>query len=111
LDRSVLEGLRELGDADLLTELVNLFFEDVPPQLASLREAVESGDAPSVERVAHTLKGSCSNMGATKMAAICAELQDIGSFEDLAPAPELLERLEAEFGCVRPALEAEVAES
>ncbi len=66
LDQSVLEGLRELGDADLLTELVNLFFEVVPPQLASLGEAVESADTSSVKRVAHTRNGSCGNMEGTE---------------------------------------------
>jgi HPt (histidine-containing phosphotransfer) domain-containing protein len=111
LDEEVLAGLRELGDAELLAELVEVFFEDVPPRLAALREATESGDAESVERVAHTLKGSCGNMGAWRMAQICAELQDTGASGDLARAPELLEQLEAEFGRVRPALEAEVARS
>jgi hypothetical protein len=42
-----------------------------------MREAVEGGDASSVERVAHTLKDSCGDMGAVRMAAICAGLQRI----------------------------------
>ena len=110
MNQSVLETLRELGDVDLLTELVDLFFADVPPQLASLREAIESGDASSVKRVAHTLKGSCGNMGAQRMAALCARLQDIGASGYLTHAPELLKQLEAEFERVRPALEVEIAE-
>ena len=107
LDQSVLEGLRELGDSDLLTELVNLFVEEVPPHLEALRQVVESGDAPSVERIAHTLKGSCGNMGATRMASLCAKLQDAGASEDLSSSSELLKRLEAEFERVRSVLEAE----
>src|SRR5215210_1078759 len=67
LDRGVLAGLRELGDQELLAELVGLFLEDMPPQLEALREAIEGGDASSVQRVAHTLKGSCGNMGAVRM--------------------------------------------
>jgi HPt (histidine-containing phosphotransfer) domain-containing protein len=86
---------------------VNLFFEEVPLQLEALRQAVESGDAPSVERIAHTLKGSCTNMGATRMASLCAKLRDAGASEDLSSSSELLKRLEAEFERVRPALEAE----
>ncbi|MCA1687799.1 MAG: response regulator, partial [Actinobacteria bacterium] len=57
LDRSVLAGLRELqeeGEQDILNELIELFLADVPPQLVALREAVEAGDAHSVERIAHT---------------------------------------------------------
>ncbi len=49
-------------------------------------------------------------MGAKRMAAICSELQDVGHFGELEPAPVLVERLEAEFERVRPALEAEIAE-
>ncbi|MDQ3316661.1 MAG: response regulator, partial [Actinomycetota bacterium] len=108
LDPEVLASLRDLGDVELLTELAEMFFGDASSRLGELREAVEAGDAAGVERVAHTLKGSSGNMGATRMSAICAELQDVGVSGDLARAPGLLERLEEEFGRVRPALEAEL---
>ncbi len=107
LDRSVLAGLRELGDQELLTELADLFLEDVPPRLEALREAIEGGDAASVGRAAHALKGSSANMGALRMSTICAELEDAGHSGELEHALVLLGRLEAEFGRVRPALEAE----
>ena len=87
LDEVVLAGLRELGDADLLSELSTMFLDASSSSLAALREAVEEGDALTVERVAHTLKGAAGNMSAA----------------------ELLGRLEKEFGRVRPALEAEAA--
>jgi CheY-like chemotaxis protein/HPt (histidine-containing phosphotransfer) domain-containing protein len=111
LDQSVLAGLRELGDQELLAKLAELFLEDVPPQLEVLREAIEGGDASSVERVGHTLKGSCGNMGALRMGTLCAELEEIGHSGELERGPVLFERLEAEFGRVRPALEAEMEES
>lgn len=50
-------------------------------------------------------------MGARRMAALCAQLQEIGASGDLSRAPKLLEQLEAEFGRVRPALEEEIARS
>jgi two-component system sensor histidine kinase/response regulator len=108
LDPGVLANLRDLGDAELLTELAGMFFDDASSRLEELREAIGAGDAAGVERVAHTLKGSGGNMGATRMAAICAELQDVGASGDLARAPGLFEGLEEEFGRVRPALEAEL---
>ena len=110
LDEVVLAGLRELGDADLLSELSTMFVDaSSSSSLAALREAVEEGDPLTVERVAHTLKGAAGNMGAPGMAAICAELQDVGASGYLGVAAELLGRLEKEFGRVRPALEAAVA--
>jgi two-component system sensor histidine kinase/response regulator len=111
LDQSVLAGLRELGDQGFLVELYELFLEDVPAQLEALREGIERCDAPSVERVAHTLKGSCGNIGATRMATICAELEEAGRSEDLACAPALAARLKAELGRVRGALEEELQSS
>jgi two-component system sensor histidine kinase/response regulator len=114
LDRSVLAGLRELqeeDEPDILKELTELFLSDVPQQLVLLKEAVEAGDASSVGRVAHTLKGSSSNMGATRMTTICSELEAVGASGDLSRAPELLEQLEKEFGRVRMALEAKTARS
>jgi HPt (histidine-containing phosphotransfer) domain-containing protein len=116
LDERELAGLRQLqqeGEPDFVGELIELFLNDAPPRLAALREAVEAGDARSVERIAHTLNGSSASMGAKRMASLCAQLQEdsASGSEDLARARELLERLEAEFERVHPALEDELARS
>lgn len=111
LDQSVLSGLRELGDQKLLAELAELFLEDATSHLEALREAVEDDDPPSVVRVAHTLKGTCGSMGALRMSATCAELEDVGHSGELERTPVLVERLGAEFGGVRMALEAEMDET
>ena len=97
-------GLRELhedGEPDLLADLIALFFAAVPPPLVALRKAVDAGDAHSVERIAHTLKGSSANIGAVRMQALCTELEEIGRSEELRAAPGLISRLEEEFGRVR----------
>jgi CheY-like chemotaxis protein len=107
LDRDIIEGLRELGGSEMLSELGQMFFDDARSSLATLRKAFEEGDASTVERVAHTLKGSSGNMGAPRMASLCAKLQHAGASEELSSSSELLERLEVEFERVRSALEAE----
>jgi two-component system, sensor histidine kinase and response regulator len=112
LDRGVLASLRGLqqeGDPDILKELMELFLADVPLQLVVLRKAVEAGDVASVGRIVHTLKGSCGNMGARSMEALCTELEEIVRSEELRTAPELISRLEEEFGRARVALEEEVS--
>jgi HPt (histidine-containing phosphotransfer) domain-containing protein len=92
----------------MLRELVEMFLDEGQSILATLRKELEEGDAQSVERIAHTLKGSSSNIGATRMAAICAELEGGGVSGDLTTAPALLERLEAEFEHVLSVLTAEI---
>jgi CheY-like chemotaxis protein len=112
VDYSVLEGLRELqeeGESDILEELAEMFLKDAPSQLETLKEATEKGDAQSVERIAHTIKGSCGNMGAVRMEALCSELENVGASGDLSRGPELLEHLEAEYERVHSALEAETS--
>jgi CheY-like chemotaxis protein len=107
IDYSVLEALRELqgeGEPDLLEEPIELFLEEVPAQLKALREAAERGDAQSVGRIAHTLKGSSGSLGAVRMAALCARLEGVGASGDLEEGPELLDRLEVEFDQTRAGL-------
>ncbi len=108
VDQSVLEGLRELqeeGEPDILEELVEMFLKDASSQLETLKEATEKGDAQIIEHIAHTLKGSCANMGAVRMEALCSELEDIGRSGNLVAAPARISRLEEEFGRVRVAFE------
>ena len=107
LDPATLENLRELGGPELILELGEVFASDTPPRLENLCVAVEAGDAEAVKRVAHALTGSSANIGARRMAGICGELQKAGDSKDLAKAPDLLERLRAEFERVRRALLAE----
>jgi CheY-like chemotaxis protein len=108
LDAGALENLRELGGPEMLAELAEMFLRDAPEGIARLREALRRNDAPEVERLAHTLKGSSGNMGAARMAEICSGLQASGAGGDLRATSRMLEDLSAEFERAAGALEAEV---
>ena len=111
MDRGVIAGLRGLqreDDADIVAELAGMFLEDARSRLRALEEAVQSGDAPAVERVAHTLKGSSGNMGARGMSYLCARLEEIGASGDLSSGAGLIRRLKEEFWRVDRAFEVEV---
>jgi HPt (histidine-containing phosphotransfer) domain-containing protein len=94
-----------------LSVLASIFLEDTPPRLTSLRRAVLESNADSVEDLAHHLKGAAANIGATRMAGLCAELEDLARSGALTPAPDLLTRLDAEFAHARQALEVQLARS
>ena len=108
LDLSVLEsrrGSQSDGEPDKLARIVGLFIDDVPLRLDELRQAVERGEAQTVDETAHMLKGGSGYMGAARMVKICAGIQDLVASGELSRAPELLDELEAEFERIRPALQ------
>jgi PAS domain S-box-containing protein len=61
---------------EIADRLVALFADSTPPLLEQLANAVHASDDEAVRRLAHKLKGSCQNVGATKMAALCRELEE-----------------------------------
>jgi HPt (histidine-containing phosphotransfer) domain-containing protein len=89
--------------------LIAMFLDEAPRRLAALREAAERGEARAVAREAHTLKGSCANFGARRLAGLCEQLEALGRAHDLASAADALAQLEVEFERVRAALGAELA--
>jgi two-component system, sensor histidine kinase and response regulator len=114
LDQDVLATLRSIeqeGDPGFVAELAETFLRDVEIRIGRLREDTHTSEWGSIERTAHSLKGSCSNMGAAKMAAICADLEVAAAARDSVRTNQLLEHLEGEFGMVRLALEYELQKS
>jgi HPt (histidine-containing phosphotransfer) domain-containing protein len=77
--------------------------------LQDVEEALQRGDAPAVEQVAHTLKGGSGSMGASGMSGFCAQLEDVGASGDLSQGSELLGRIREELGRVERALEIEIS--
>ncbi len=86
---------------EIVDQLIELFEDSTPPLLRELREGVAAGDAETVRRAAHKLKGSCQNIGASGMAAQVAELERAAT-----AAPEQLEDLEVAFEATCDALRA-----
>jgi CheY-like chemotaxis protein/HPt (histidine-containing phosphotransfer) domain-containing protein len=99
-----LRELQPLGEADFLTELIDLFLNEAASHLKDLHDAVMRKDAIGIQQASHSLKGSSANIGATQMAALSEELQS-------KDAGEILAQLEREFGLVREVLKAERKET
>lgn len=103
LDQAVLESLRQLtppGAPDVLTEVLQMFLQEVPFRVARLRNAWASGDIEEMYRAAHSLKGSAGNIGAERLLGVATRLDAIGRAGDLTNSAPLVDALEIEFGKV-----------
>jgi signal transduction histidine kinase/CheY-like chemotaxis protein len=81
VDEARLRALRE-DYPDFAGPLIETFADSTPPLLAQLRAAVSAGDAVAIKRSAHAIKGSCSNVGATAMAAVSGAIES-GASRDI----------------------------
>ena len=106
LDSAVLAALQDVME-DEYPVLLDTFLADSEERLRLLRQAERVGDAQNLRLAAHSFKGSCSNMGASMLAGLCKQLEEVGRRELLAEAPELIEQVEREFAIVRILLKSE----
>jgi HPt (histidine-containing phosphotransfer) domain-containing protein len=107
VDDAVLEGIRQVSegsDEDLLEEVVTLYLEESVRLMDEMRRALSAGDASSLRRSAHNLKGSSANLGAGLLASLCLEMQGRAEGNRLDAARTLLPQILAECDRVRDAL-------
>jgi HPt (histidine-containing phosphotransfer) domain-containing protein len=90
----------------LLAHVITLYLQEVPAQLAALHEAVAQGDAARVKELAHGLRGSSAQLGATRMASLCTSLHEDAGTHNLSRTAARVADLTREFARVQAALEA-----
>lgn len=96
------------GDVDFLCELLDEYLASSPELIAEIQQAISSGDAPVLQRSAHTLKSGSASFGALDFAAQCKELEFIGRSGELAGADEKARALESAYPGVVAALKDKV---
>ena len=93
-------------DGSLIADMVEMYLADVPPRIAAMQAAHRSGDAKALASAAHALKGSASNLGASRLSAICKVIEAAGNADQLADATAALEQLSDSAHSAQNALEA-----
>jgi CheY-like chemotaxis protein len=63
------------GDESLLRELVTIFLEESPKQLASLQRAIEASNPREIEKTAHSLKGELGYLGLAEAAQRAKDIE------------------------------------
>ena len=110
IDPQVMAELRALqdgGSSTFLAELIDIFLKELGQHLVRLDKALSDQDGVALERVAHTMKGSCGNLGARELSRVCAELQGVAKAADWPNVSELVARIQRDAVEVVAELKAE----
>jgi len=92
------------GDDELLEEILSLFREQAGTLQEEIREAVSRRDHLALERSAHSLKGSASNISALEVQNLALRLEELGRDENWIEA----DRVQSELGHALPRLNSAV---
>jgi CheY-like chemotaxis protein len=105
LNLAVINGFREAGAPDFTRRLISQFIAEAGTQVLALQEAARRADAPKLKAIAHGLKGSSMIMGASRLAALCGEVEDqIVALAVCEVPPALMEEIDRELVQVQQAL-------
>jgi CheY-like chemotaxis protein/HPt (histidine-containing phosphotransfer) domain-containing protein len=105
LDPRQVEMMREVMGPDAYALLVSTFLSHTEGELAQLRAAVGAGDAPAVQRAAHSLKSSTAQMGASALSALARQIEGRARAGNAAGLGEALAEAGVAFAALRAALE------
>jgi two-component system, sensor histidine kinase and response regulator len=96
--RSVLDEdalLERCGrEIEMMREVAQLFLDEYPAILTSIRDAIAAQDAAALNKAAHCLKGSAANFGAERVVAATRQLEQIPPTSCFDEARELCRELE-----------------
>lgn len=82
------------GDEELLIELACVFIAEGPEMMRQVRVAIDTRDAPELQRAAHSLKGSAHIFAASAAADAAFRLEVMGAegnFKDAADGWAILQ--------------------
>ena len=95
---------RLLGDEEMTGEILEAFLEDIPAEMDALAAAVAVGNAPTVELLAHTIKGAAANVGGEALRSAAFGMETAAKKDDLSGAQPLLKSMRQEFELLKAAI-------
>jgi two-component system sensor histidine kinase/response regulator len=107
---SVLAALREgieEGEDDPVVGLLDTFCRSAESAISTVQEALQKGDAKTLQYAAHSLKGSSDALGFQQLSSISAELEQKALGGALQGAEASISEIEKELRRVHAAVESE----
>jgi HPt (histidine-containing phosphotransfer) domain-containing protein len=102
----MLRTLQRPGRDNILNKVIGLYLLSTPGLLEQMQSAIVADDARGLQEVAHSLKSSSANLGATKLASYFKQLEQTGAGGTASCDEGMLQEIDHEFQRVKSALEA-----
>lgn len=80
-----------------IAEIVDSLLDDLPRRLKLMEDAIARNDQTAIRTEAHTIKGSCGNLGALHFAELCTEVSTACKTGNMSRLPELHAAMLREF--------------
>jgi diguanylate cyclase (GGDEF)-like protein len=96
VEREVFDKLRDILGATL-PHAITPFLEDAPASLDELEQAVHGGDIETARARAHALQGLSGKLGATELARLAAQAEQLAIAHKVADIEPLLAQLRASY--------------
>ncbi len=109
LDQAALDNIRAIDDdGSVLDEVLQMYLDEAPLQLAALQAAAAGNDLPTLASTAHAMKSASFNVGAKALGELCKRLEKQAKAGESQGLVDLVSAIDSMFGSVRPLLRAEM---
>ncbi len=95
-----------IGREDTYVTVLEKFIPNQRQAVQSIRDALDAGDHEAAERFAHTLKGVGATVGATALAELARQMEDVIRKKEAGKYPQLIEAAAMELAQVIVSAEA-----
>ena len=109
MDQAALARLCRLGGQQFALDMLDLFLSYGGEKLAEARLAWKTGSLETLADSVHPIKSSAGNIGATRIQALCAAIEQAVKQQNASSLEQQLNDLERAFVEIRPHLELEKA--
>ena len=102
LDLQQVEELRDVLE-DEFSAVIEAYLKDAERKVECVLAAADTQDAEALRHAAHSLKGSCRNVGARQLAESCQVIESLAYEDQLDDVPLALLALRSTFLATRSA--------
>lgn len=76
-DETAFGRLRKLGGDDFLAKMIDLFLENTPQRMETIRAGEKDGNLEQIRQAAHSLKSSAGNLGARRLQELSERVEHL----------------------------------